>query len=265
MVLDCNDPQPAVRLQPVDDMSAAVGDESPVGAGGRGGEALLRRGDVGCGGPEEVAAFAYLAYLAFTAVLVATPGATTAVVVRNTLAGGRPAGLAAALGAAAGNATHAVAAGLGLAVLVARSPDWLAAVRVIGALYLGWLGARSLVRAVCLHDGGLPFLEGGPMAFTPSDLGPSLREGLVVNLLNPAIVTFYLVAVPTFVPAGSSRGYYVLLAASHVLMALLFHAAWAAGLDRVRRSLARPMARRWLEGVTGTALVVLAAIIVTRR
>ena len=91
---------------------------------------------------------AYLAYFAFTAVLVATPGATTAVVVRNTLAGGRRAGMAAALGAAIGNTTHAVAAGLGLAVLVARWPDALTAIRIAGGVYLGWLGLRSLARAV---------------------------------------------------------------------------------------------------------------------
>ena len=89
-------------------------------------------------------ALSYLAYLPFTAVLVATPGAATAVVVRNTLAGGRRAGMAAALGAALGNTTHAAAAGLGLAVLVTRWPAGLTAIRVAGAAFLCWLGIRSL-------------------------------------------------------------------------------------------------------------------------
>ena len=52
----------------------------------------------------------YAAFLSFTFVFVATPGATTAVVVRNTLDGGRRAGLFAALGAACANATHATVA-----------------------------------------------------------------------------------------------------------------------------------------------------------
>ena len=89
----------------------------------------------------------YLAFLAVTAVFVVTPGSTTAVVVRNTLAGGHRAGLSAALGAAAANSTHATLAGLGLWVLVGRWPALLDAIRVAGAAYLAWLGLQSLMRA----------------------------------------------------------------------------------------------------------------------
>lgn len=208
---------------------------------------------------------AYLAYFAFTAVLVATPGATTAVVVRNTLAGGRRAGMAAALGAAIGNTTHAVAAGLGLAVLVARWPDALTAIRIAGGVYLGWLGLRSLARAVTLDDGGLSIVDDDESRPRVLDHRPSVAEGVAVNLLNPAVITFYLVAVPTFVPSGAPPGYYVLLAATHVVMAFGFHVLWATGLDRVRRALARPAARRSLEGATGAALVALAVAILARR
>ena len=65
------------------------------------------------------------------------------------------AGMAAALGAALGNTTHAAAAGLGLAVLVTRWPAGLTAIRVAGAAFLCWLGIRSLLRATVLHDGRL--------------------------------------------------------------------------------------------------------------
>ena len=207
----------------------------------------------------------YLGYLAFTAVLVATPGATTAVVVRNTLAGGRRAGLAAALGAALANSTHAAAAGLGLAVLVTRWPEGLAAIRVVGALYLAWLGARSLARAIVNGRSDLMVSGDSDAASRSVSHRPSFREGLAVNLLNPAIITFYLVAVPTFMPAGAARGYYLLLASSHVLMAFGVHAAWAAGFDRLRETFAPPTARRWLEGATGAALVALAVVIFVWR
>ena len=87
------------------------------------------------------------AYLTFTAVLVATPGSTTAVVVRNTLEGGRRAGLATALGAALANTTHATLAGVGLSILITTFPQIVFIVRVVGAVYLAWLGALSLRRA----------------------------------------------------------------------------------------------------------------------
>ena len=201
-----------------------------------------------------------LAYLTFTTILVVTPGSTTAVVVRNTLMGGRSAGLAAAAGAALGNTTHATAAGLGLAVVFARWPAALTVIRLGGALYLAWLGAMSVYRGITEADGGLtlshPTGENG--AARDAHVG-SFRQGLLVNLLNPTIITFYLVVVPTFLPRGATTGYFVGLAAYHVGLALVCHGVWALGLDRLRQVFHAPRPRRVLQGATGVALLGLAA------
>jgi threonine/homoserine/homoserine lactone efflux protein len=205
----------------------------------------------------------YLAYLAVTTVLVLTPGSTTAVVVRNTLAGGHRAGLVAALGAALGNATHATAAGLGIWVLLGRWPGVLDAVRLGSAGYLAWLGARSLLRAWRHADGGVRMAAATERRAT---LGhhPSFVEGLTVNLLNPAIIAFYLAVVPTFIPPLPPRGYFAVLAATHVGMAFACHFAWASALHALGRFFARPGARRTLEILTGVALIWLAARVVGR-
>ena len=196
------------------------------------------------------------AYLTFTALLVVTPGSTTAVVVRNTLIGGPAAGLAAALGAAMANATHATAAGLGLALLFARWPPALATVRIAGGLYLMWLGINSLYRAAVHADGGLRLTATDDRS--TADQRSAFRQGLFVNLLNPPIVTFYLVVVPTFIPAGAPRWYFAVLAVTHVAMALACHSTWAIGFHTLRRLFEAPSRRRWLEGATGVALLALA-------
>jgi len=207
-----------------------------------------------------------VAYLSFTFVLVITPGSTTAVVVRNTLAGGRAAGLAAAAGAATANTSHATAAGLGLAVVFARWPLALAVLRFAGAAYLGWLGLVSLDRAARFADGGLPMLTSAPAAATSlAQQRGSFRQGLTVNILNPAIATFYLIVVPSFLPSGASRWYFVMLAAMHVTLAFACHGLWAVGLDRIRRLFRRPGSRRLLEGATGVALVALAVRVFLRN
>ena len=64
----------------------------------------------------------FAAYVTFTFILAVTPGSITAIVVRNTLRGGRAAGLACACGAAVANMVHALLAGLGLSLLIARWP-----------------------------------------------------------------------------------------------------------------------------------------------
>ena len=200
------------------------------------------------------------AYLTFTFILAVTPGSTTAVVVRNTLAAGRAAGFVAAAGAALGNMSQAAAAGLGVAVLVTRWPAAMTIVRLFGAAYLTWLGAGSIWRAWA-HKGGLAVLrEGDEQA--RAEHGESFRQGLTVNLLNPAVTTFYLVVVPSFVPPGAPRGYYAALAAIHIAMAFGCHGFWAMAFDSLRHLLRTPARRMLLEVATGVAMIWLAIRVV---
>jgi threonine/homoserine/homoserine lactone efflux protein len=160
------------------------------------------------------------------------------------------------MGAAIGNSTHAAAAGLGVALLVSRSPALLAVIRVSGGACLGWLGAQSLRRII--RGEALPVLRALEAAGDDRHDHHALREGIAVNLLNPAIITFYLAVVPTFVPAGASSFLYAALAATHVGMAFVVHCAWAYAFDGLRPVVERSRVRLALEGVTAAALLFLA-------
>lgn len=199
----------------------------------------------------------FLAFLSFTLIFAATPGSTTAVVVRNTLDGGRRAGLFAALGAACANTTHATVAGLGGAALVRSWPDALDAIRLVGAGYLAYLGLQSAWQAV---------YGATPLVAALSDARGlhhrSFREGLTVNLLGPATLTFYLAAVPTFIRPGWPGWAYGVMAACHVTLAFACHSAWAVALDRLRAVFRRSGPRRALGVATAAALLALAVRIV---
>jgi threonine/homoserine/homoserine lactone efflux protein len=199
-----------------------------------------------------------VAYLTFTFLLAVTPGSTTAVVVRNTLAGGRSAGFAAAAGAALGNTSQATAAGLGVAVVLARFPSALVALRMLGAAYLAWLGAMSIWRVARRHESALGVLAAGT-GVSSEERRASFRQGLTVNLLNPAITTFYLVVVPSFLPTDAPGWYYAALAAMHIAIAFTCHGVWTVAFDRLREFFRMPTARRLLEAATGAALLGLAA------
>ena len=201
----------------------------------------------------------FAAFLSFTFVFVATPGATTAVVVRNTLDGGRRAGLFAALGAACANVTHATVAGLGGAALLRVWPGALDVVRLAGGGYLAWLGLRSL---------WLSYLGHAPLALAFTEAREthhrSWREGMTVNLLGPVILTFYLTVVPTFLRPSWPRGAYVVLAVCHVAMAFACHSAWVLALHRMRAVFRHSGPRRALGAATGVALLLLAARVLRR-
>jgi threonine/homoserine/homoserine lactone efflux protein len=196
----------------------------------------------------------FAAFLSFTFVLVATPGGTTAVVVRNALDGGRQAGLLAALGAAVANATHATVAGVGGTALLAAWPGSLQVVRMGGGGYLAYLGLRELW--TWARRATPPAL---PTTRRHDAQHRSALEGLTVNLLSPVILTFYLAAVPTFIRPTWPRGAYVVLAVCHVSMAFMCHSAWVLGLHRMRRIFQEPGPRRALGLATSLALLWLAA------
>jgi threonine/homoserine/homoserine lactone efflux protein len=201
-----------------------------------------------------VPASSLASYVLLTFVLVITPGATTAVVLRNTIKGGWRTGAATALGAALGNSTHAAAAGVGLALLFQRWPIALVVLRWAGAMYLGWLAISSLQRSIA----GGASLETRLHAADSRGTEAAFGQGLTVNLLNPPIIVFYLVVVPTFVPPGAGLAGFAALAAIHVTMAFACHLGWASVFDRLRGFVRRPGPLRVLEAGTGAALLYLA-------
>jgi threonine/homoserine/homoserine lactone efflux protein len=193
-------------------------------------------------------------YIGATMVFAATPGQSTAVVIQQTVDYGWPAGAAAAVGCAVANVAHATTAGVGLAVLIARLPEALAVIRVAGGAYLVWLGGRSLWRAL------RPSVNAPP---SPGSIGrQAFGQGLMTNLLNPSIVTFYLVVVPTFIAPGDRPSTFVLLAAIHVASAFGCHTGWAGLFNQIGHLLQSARARRIFDVCAGLALLALAARIV---
>lgn len=201
------------------------------------------------------------AYVSATFVLAATPGATTAVVIRNTLANGWRGGVTAAAGAAVGNSTWATFAAIGVAMLLARSPVVFQVVQAGGVLYLAWLGSNSLIRA--FRPRAAHPVSGRPLGDLVT--AAAFRQGLLTNLLNPPIVTFYLIVVPTFLPPGGGTAAFALLAAIHIVIAFGCHVAWATAFDRIGHVFTAPGARRGLDAAAGIAILWLAARVLLKH
>jgi threonine/homoserine/homoserine lactone efflux protein len=194
-------------------------------------------------------------FAAVTVPLVATPGASTAVVLRNSLAGGMRSGIATAIGANAGSICYGLLTALGVAVVLQRWPLVWTMLRVAGTAYLGWLGVRSLRLAWTYRQ---PEARVAALAARPP-FGRSLREGFVTNMLNPSLATFYLLILPQFIPRGAPPlGSALTLTAFHVSLALTWHLTWAAAGGTLSETLGRTKPRRILEGISGGALIALA-------
>ena len=193
-------------------------------------------------------------FAAITVPLVLSPGATTAVVLRNSIGGGARAGVFTAAGANAASCGYGVLTAFGFAAAVQRWPSVWLALRWGGVAYLSWLGIRSLAAAFRRRSAKGP--SGGVVRGTARH---SLASGFLTNALNPSLMAFYLVIVPQFIPRSEPFASSAMtLTAIHVSLAFPWHTAWAVAGGTLARVLSRPRPRQVLDIVAGVALIGLA-------
>ena len=203
-------------------------------------------------------------FLAVTVPLVVTPGASTAIVLRNSLSGGVRAGLITTIGVNSGSLMYGLLCAFGFAIALQRWPTAWVVIKVAGITYLAWLGCKSLHHAFKK----MPMPNGQRIAKTPVAMDPAstvqnLREGFLTNAMNPAIATFYFAVLPQFIPRGASiPRMALLLTAVHIVLAGTCHIAWAVAGGTLSRMLSSGWPRRLLDVSTGLALLLLAASLI---
>jgi threonine/homoserine/homoserine lactone efflux protein len=195
-----------------------------------------------------------IGFLGVAVLVIVTPGPDTALTIRSTLLGGRPAGIATALGVVGGQAVRALATSLGIVALLLASEPAFAAVRLAGAAYLAYLGAQTLVAA--WRGGSWEVV--GDSAATALPPRVAARQGLVSNLGNPKMAAFFPSLLPQFVPAGGPAfAPLLLLGLLFCAMTLVWLTTYALVVSRAQGFLRRTPVRRALEAATGTVLVAL--------
>ncbi|HEU0028067.1 MAG TPA: LysE family translocator [Ktedonobacterales bacterium] len=195
------------------------------------------------------------AYLAVAALLIVTPGPDTALVTRNALLAGRRAAAFTILGIGAGSVVWAAASVGGIAVLLEQSALAFTIFKYAGAVYLGYLGLRSLLGG---HRGD----KQAPAADSPApapQLGErtSFRQGLLSNLLNPKAGAIFATALPQFIVPGDSPARLALMLLAYETILLTWLNIYAALISRAGQSRAGARVRAWLRRVTGAVLIAL--------
>ena len=187
------------------------------------------------------------AFLGIAILVIVTPGQDTALTIRNTMLGGRPAGFGTAAGVAAGQACWTVAASIGLAALLVASEPVFVALKLAGAAYLVYLGLHALRHAI------RPATRIVERADGPSLTAPrAFRQGLLSNLGNPKMAIFFTSLLPQF---GSSFWSLLALGLLFCSLTLAWLSAYSFAVARAGDLLRRPRIRRALDAFTGTCLV----------
>lgn len=187
--------------------------------------------------------------------LLLTPGPAVLYIVARSVDQGARAGLVSAMGLLTGGAVHVLAAVMGISALLAASPASLVVLTWSGAAYLAWLGLRELAGANA-PEGAAP-----PLARTPGQL---YRQGVVVSVLNPKAVLFFMAFLPQFVRAGGvdPRLQVLALGGTFLALAVCTDTLWALTAGRAGQLLRGPgreRVRRWVSAGVYFALAVAAA------
>ncbi|RQV80098.1 LysE family translocator [Burkholderia anthina] len=185
--------------------------------------------------------------ITITLLAVISPGPDFAMVTRNSLMLSRRAGVLTACGIGLGVIVHVSYTLLGVGLLIRQSLWLFNAVKLIGAIYLIYLGARMLMAKAgdARADAAVAPL---------SDLA-ALRTGFLTNALNPKttvfVVSLFMQAVRPDTPLIVQIGYGAFIAGAHAgwfsLVAICFSAA------RVRDRLLS--LRHWIDRTFGCLLV----------
>ncbi|MFC9762179.1 LysE family translocator [Rhodococcus jostii] len=189
--------------------------------------------------------------------LTVIPGPDMAVVTRAGLSGGRGAALRATFGVVAGLMVWGALTVVGLGAVLAASAEAYTVVKIVGGMYLVYLGLATLWRSRSRQRTAA--IEPAPV---PSP-GSSWRAGFLTNLLNPKIAVFYTGLLPQLVPPGwPTAPTLALLVLVHGLLGIVWLGAYSLLLTRARTTLEKPSVRRVLDRITGTVLFGFGAVVV---
>ncbi len=136
----------------------------------------------------------YGAFVIAIIVFLLIPGPGNLALITSTSKGGIPGGLGATFGVIAGDQVLLWAAVAGVSAVMAVYPTAFFVVQWAGAVYLAWLGIKMLMA----KPGDAPILQIKPRHY--------FRQALLITLLNPKAIVFYMAFFPLFVDPAQHQG-----------------------------------------------------------
>jgi threonine/homoserine/homoserine lactone efflux protein len=188
-----------------------------------------------------------IAFIAACVLLGLTPGPNMSLILASTLTSGLRAGLSTLAGTTTGIALLVAAAAAGMSSVMVLMSEWFDVIRWVGALYLVYLGLRTLWQLRRRAAGAPP---------PPRRAGANLYlEGLLVSLSNPKVLLFLGAFLPQFVdPARDPVWQLSVLAVLFVVVLAAVDVAYTLAVARARATLSAARLRL-LDGAAGVLLL----------
>jgi threonine/homoserine/homoserine lactone efflux protein len=191
-----------------------------------------------------------LAFCTASALIILAPGPAQALVIARSVSDGKAGGILTAVGLNVGTLVHAVAAGLGLSVVLAASAFAFGFVKYVGAAYLVYLGVKAILSGKSTSSK----VDDQSRQASKNVLGKAVATGI----LNPKIALFFLAFLPQFVDPtrGSVLLQFVALGSILATMDIVYESVLAVVASKLGdRFLNSSGGRVWRERLMGTVMI----------
>jgi threonine/homoserine/homoserine lactone efflux protein len=191
----------------------------------------------------------YLAFCGLCLLLALTPGPDTFLILRFSMRRAST-GIAASIGSGVGSIFWAVLVGIGLAALLEQSAEAYRVLKILGGLYLVYLGIQAFRHS--RNTAGTPVDT--PTIVTRARFS-AFGAGLLSTAMNPKVGLFFLAIVPQFLPAHGDRfAITMLLGATDAVIAIVYLSALTAVAAKANAWVKRPRVTMIMERVSGGIL-----------
>lgn len=193
-----------------------------------------------------------ITFTLLASLLVMSPGPNGVLIAKTVPTSGRAAGFANIIGFTPAFFTHGALSIFGISIVLLQSPKAFLVVKMIGAIYLVWIGVKALLAA---WRGDVSVAEVAP-AKRKRTLGKAYLEGFLTNVLNPKVSMFYLAAFPQFIQSGDNAVLFgFLLVAIHATINIIWFGAMVMLVARLTKFARSGPMQRWIKAITGVVFV----------
>ncbi len=191
---------------------------------------------------------------ALTALILAmVPGQGVAMILRQSLVGGRSAAFYSVAGNSTGLLIWGAMSGIGLSVVFTKSHLAFNILKWSGVIFLSFLSAQTLWQ-LKKEFGKFDLTSGAKQSFVGA-----YRLGLITNLTNVKAAVFAVAFIPQFVPKNFNLGLGIfLLACVQTLTSMLWYSALIIAVHKSSLFLERPAVRRALTAISAIGIIALA-------
>lgn len=210
---------------------------------------------------QEILTFSIVALL-----LVISPGPNGVLIVKTASVQGRNASLANIAGLFSATFFHGAFSVFGLSALLLQSAELFFILKLVGALYLFYIGAKAIYQSFMSKKKEVVAQSQAEVVKPSKGIISCYTEGFLTQLLNPKVSMFYLAAFPQFIDFNTS-GYSMafVLVAIHAFLIAIWFVGVTLMIDKLKSRSANSSAGRWVQRISGSVMIYFSTLLLGQK